>query len=81
MGDGRHAIVKKSQVISTCSGCHVVSSKTTYCNAHAQQNELSAMSETKKMVHDLLDFKANWREVCDLYYFRDLIGNQKRLRR
>ena len=32
-----------------------------FCNAHAQQNELSAIAEAKKMVHDLLDFKANWR--------------------
>ena len=49
---------------------------TIHCNAHAQQNELSAMTETKKMVHDLLDFKANWREFCDHSYFRDLTSNQ-----
>ena len=36
-------------------------SRTIYCNEHAQQNELSAMADTKKMMHDLLDFKANWR--------------------
>ena len=28
-----------------------------YCNAHAQQNDLSAVVEENKMVHDLLDFK------------------------
>ena len=40
-----------------------------------------AMAEKKKMVHDLLDFKANWREFCDHSYFRDLTSNQIRLRK
>ena len=56
-------------------------SRIIYCNAHVQQNELLAMAETKKMVHDLLDFKANWREVYNHSYFRDLTINQRRLRK
>ena len=59
----------------------VAFSKTIYCNAHVQQNELSAVADAKKMVHDLLDFKANWREFCDHSYFRDLTSNQRRLRK
>ena len=46
-----------------------------------QQNELSAMAEKKKMVHDQLYFKASWRECCDHSYFRDLTSNQRRLRK
>ena len=59
----------------------VQDSRTIYCNAHAQQNELLAMAETKKAVHDLLDFRANWREVFDHSYFRDLTSNQRQLRK
>ena len=40
-----------------------------------------AMAETKKMVHDLPDFKANWREVYDHSYIKDLTSNQRRLRK
>ena len=39
------------------------------------------MAEEKKMVRDLLDFKANWREFCDHSYLRDLASNQRRLRK
>ena len=39
--------------------------------------ELSA--KTKKMVQVLLDFKANWREFYDHFYFRDLTSNRRRL--
>ena len=48
---------------------------------HAQHNELSAIAETMKMVKDLLDFKANWKEFYDHSYFRDLISNQRRIRK
>ena len=52
-----------------------------YCNAHAQQtaqqNNLSVMADS---LHDLFDFKANWREFCDHSYFRDLTSNQRQLR-
>ena len=33
------------------------------------------------MMHDLLDFKANWREFCDHSYFIDLTSNQTRLQK
>ena len=41
------------------------------------------MAKKKKMVHDLLDFKANWiwRDFCDHFYFRDLTSNQRRLQK
>ena len=51
------------------------------CKKKPQQNELSAMAEKKKMVHGLLDFKANWREFCDHSYFRDWTSYQRRLRK
>ena len=56
-------------------------SRAIYCNAHVQQNDLSAMAGEKKMVHDLLDFKASLREFCDHSYFRDLTGDKRRLPR
>ena len=45
-------------------------------NARKQQNDFSAMAE-----NDLLDFNANWGELCDHSYFRDLTSNQRRLRK
>ena len=56
-------------------------SRTRDFNGHAQQNELSAMAETKNMVHDLLDFKASWREFCDHSYLRDSTSNQRQPRK
>ena len=46
---------------------------------HAQHYEFSVMAETKKMVHVLLDFKANWREFYDHSYVRHFASNQRRL--
>ena len=43
-------------------------------NATKQRNDFLAMAE-----NDLLDFKANWREFCYHFYFRDLTSNQRRL--
>ena len=36
----------------------------------------SPVTRSKQMVHDLLDFKANWREVYDHFQFRGLTSNQ-----
>ena len=33
-----------------------------HLHAHAQQNKLSAMTDTKKMVYDLQDSRASWGE-------------------
>ena len=38
-------------------------------------------SNLKKIVHDLLGFKSNWKEVYDNNYFRDLTSNQRLLRK